>query len=319
MVHEALIPVFASGVAECFCYPIDTVKIWMQVRNTGKPPPVLASGFFKTPHAWHRVPVEPPRCTLSVAKKVFQKEPSSFYRGFSLGFVRTGGMMPMIMMLKLPLGRQISSLAGIRSVPQKANQTFPTSAGHDLLANVLGAASSSAVCSALFVPLDTLKTRIQAESYKRPEKRRYAGTYHAIKSFVSRHGVRALWTGSAPTVLRQGIYYGLSLPAYEVTKNCLISHHGFSDTPATHIGSSAFAGLIGVFLSQPFDVIKTKMMNQSQSNPKYSSSRQYFLTLLRAGEGSRLFTGFTVRYLRNGPWQMIFFVTYEQCMRMNTS
>lgn len=252
----------------------------------------------------HKEQNKVPKSTLSLAQIVLRKEPLSFYRGFGLSFIRQGSLMPVVMLAKVPLGRWLTSgMGGPRNVKNEA------------FANSIGAISASAMCSFLCTPLDTLKIRLQADSFKKSEKRRYTGTLDAMRTFVSRHGVSALWAGSMPTVLLRGVYYGVGVPAYEVFKASMISL-GRPDTASTHVTSSVLSVLLANCITQPLDVIKTKLMNQSPSNPKYRNSLDCGVKLVEASGVKGLFTGFAPRFLRNGPWQVIFFVTYEQCMAL---
>merc|ERR1711962_1428705 len=83
-----------------------------------------------------------------------------------------------------------------------------------------------------------------------------------------------------------------------------------------HFIASLSSGIITSLVSNPMDVIKTRMMNQ-QNIPGNSSKRYRnsldCLTLTYKTEGAHaLFKGLIPGFFRYGPWSVIFFLTYEQ-------
>lgn len=68
-------------------------------------------------------------------------------------------------------------------------------------------------------------------------------------------------------------------------------------------------------VSTPADVVKTRLMGQDPSAPAYRGMAHCFGATLRA-EGLRgLYSGFWPTWARLGPWQLTFWVTYEELRR----
>lgn len=71
------------------------------------------------------------------------------------------------------------------------------------------------------------------------------------------------------------------------------------------------SGLSATTLSCPADVVKTRMMNQG-GHVKYKSSYDCLVKTVKI-EGLRaLWKGFFPTWARLGPWQFVFWVSYER-------
>lgn len=95
------------------------------------------------------------------------------------------------------------------------------------------------------------------------------------------------------------------------------------NTITNHFTSSFIASFGSAVASNPIDVIRTRLMNQKRIafagvNTAATTSRIYTGSIDCAvqtvrNEGFRaLYKGFIPTYLRMGPWNIIFFITYEQ-------
>ncbi|KAK7090607.1 kidney mitochondrial carrier protein 1-like [Littorina saxatilis] len=136
-------------------------------------------------------------------------------------------------------------------------------------------------------------------------------------------GVAGLWRGVGPTAQRAAVVAGVELPAYDLFKKSIIGTGVLGDTKETHFLASFLAGLAGAIASNPIDVVKTRMMNQKKlkvaatSAPGavqviYSSSAECLMQTVRTEGVMALYKGFIPNWLRLGPWNIIFFMTYEQ-------
>ena len=93
--------------------------------------------------------------------------------------------------------------------------------------------------------------------------------------------------------------------------------------------SSFCAGLCACLVSSPVDVIRTRLMDQrivrntgstSSKSPKeivYKSSLDCGLSTLKNEGFSGLYRGFVPSFMRMGPWNIIFFLVYEQLKTLN--
>ncbi|XP_030305123.1 brain mitochondrial carrier protein 1 isoform X2 [Calypte anna] len=125
--------------------------------------------------------------------------------------------------------------------------------------------------------------------------------------------------GVVPTAQRAAIVVGVELPVYDITKKHLILSGLMGDTIFAHFVSSFTCGLAGAIASNPVDVVRTRMMNQRAivgSTELYRGTLDGLLKTWKSEGFSALYKGFWPNWLRLGPWNIIFFITYEQLKRL---
>lgn len=86
--------------------------------------------------------------------------------------------------------------------------------------------------------------------------------------------------------------------------------------------SSTGAGLAGALASNPIDVVKTRLMNQKKlkltpggtigAPAIYTSSFHCLVQTYRTEGFLALYKGFIPNWMRLGPWNVIFFIIFEQ-------
>lgn len=85
--------------------------------------------------------------------------------------------------------------------------------------------------------------------------------------------------------------------------------------------SSFTCGLAGALASNPVDVVRTRMMNQRVLRdgkcPGYKGTLDCLLQTWKNEGFFALYKGFWPNWLRLGPWNIIFFVTYEQLKKLD--
>ncbi|PZC77222.1 hypothetical protein B5X24_HaOG203629 [Helicoverpa armigera] len=177
--------------------------------------------------------------------------------------------------------------------------------------NTFCAAFAGGLSSAIANPTDVLKVRMQVGDEKRGLVRCFGEIYRL-------EGVRGLWRGVGATSQRAGVIAAVELPAYDACKKRLTPALG--DSPLNHFASSLIASLGSAVASTPLDVIRTRLMNQRKlkgqvvkSTEKiYKGTIDCFLQTVRNEGFLALYKGFVPTWLRMGPWNIIFFLTYEQ-------
>ncbi|XP_065644606.1 kidney mitochondrial carrier protein 1 isoform X2 [Hydra vulgaris] len=183
-----------------------------------------------------------------------------------------------------------------------------------LLSNMISGVSAGAISSSICNPTDVLKVRLQSKTHSS----HYPPGLIASFAYIYQHeGFRGLYRGVGATAQRAAVVAGLELSVYDYTKKSLIDHNLLSDNVATHFLASFLAGFVGALGSNPIDVIKTRMMNQeiSQSGVKnriYRGSLDCALQTIRYEGFFALYKGFVPTFVRLGPWNIIFFMSYEQ-------
>uniref|UniRef100_A0A8C4MNM5 Solute carrier family 25 member 30 n=2 Tax=Equus TaxID=9789 RepID=A0A8C4MNM5_EQUAS len=185
-----------------------------------------------------------------------------------------------------------------------------------LLINVVCGILSGVISSTIANPTDVLKIRMQAQS-----STIQGGMIGNFINIYQQEGTRGLWKGVSLTAQRAAIVVGVELPVYDLTKKHLILSGLMGDTVYTHFLSSFTCGLAGALASNPVDVVRTRMMNQrvlrDGSCPGYTGTLDCLLQTWKNEGFFALYKGFWPNWLRLGPWNIIFFVTYEQLKKLD--
>ncbi|TKY89343.1 hypothetical protein EX895_001874 [Sporisorium graminicola] len=137
--------------------------------------------------------------------------------------------------------------------------------GRSILAGFL---AGSAEAMLAVTPSDAIKTRMIQDSLQPAHLRKFNGPIDAVRKIVATEGLAGLYRGLSATVLRQGANSSVRLTSYSVLKS-LQTQAGYAKSTAATFAAGAGAGLITVYLTMPFDVVKTRL----QQSPPSSSSR----------------------------------------------
>ncbi|CAI7997198.1 Kidney mitochondrial carrier protein 1 [Geodia barretti] len=130
-------------------------------------------------------------------------------------------------------------------------------------------------------PLDTTKTRLQVQGQQRDavcRESRYRGMTHALLRIAREEGVRALYGGIAPALLRQASYGTLKIGLYHYLKKI----NPAEETVLMNVLAGMTSGAIASAIANPTDVLKVRM--QSASDAAYSqrkSCAKYFQQIYR--------------------------------------
>ncbi|XP_031428485.1 kidney mitochondrial carrier protein 1 isoform X1 [Clupea harengus] len=270
----------ASIVAEFGTFPIDLTKTRLQVQGPSHCMEVRYRGMF---HALRRIGQE--------------EGIRALYSGISPALLRQASYGT----IKIGTYNTLKKLF----VSRPEDET--------IVINVFCGVVSGVLSSSLANPTDVLKIRMQAQGAL------MQGSMMAnFMNIYQTEGTRGLWRGVIPTAQRAAIVVGVELPVYDITKKHLIGSGVMDDSILTHFISSFTCGLAGALASNPVDVVRTRMMNQRvlSGNPLYKGTLDGVRQTWR-GEGFfALYKGFWPNWLRLGPWNIIFFITYEQLKKL---
>ncbi|KAK6139383.1 hypothetical protein DH2020_026891 [Rehmannia glutinosa] len=156
---------------------------------------------------------------------------------------------------------------------------------------------SGAIAQVIASPADLIKVRMQADGLMVSQglQPRYSGLFDALNKIIHAEGLSGLWKGVSANVQRAFLI-------------C-------NDNIYAHTLSSVMSGLSATALSCPADVVKTRMMNQAAvegNKIKYRNSYDCLVKTVEI-EGLRaLWKGFFPTWARLGPWQFVFWVSYEK-------
>ncbi|CAN1187789.1 Mitochondrial uncoupling protein 3 [Linum perenne] len=182
---------------------------------------------------------------------------------------------------------------------------------------VIGGASG-AFAQIVASPADLVKVRMQADSRMVSQGiwPRYTSSFDAFSKIIASEGYRGLWRGVVPNIQRAFLVNMGELACYDHAKRFVIRNRIAEDNIYSHTLASTMSGLCATALSCPADVVKTRMMNRSTRGDAAAAayrSSYHCLTKTIRNEGlTALWKGFFPTWARLGPWQFVFWVSYEK-------
>lgn len=145
---------------------------------------------------------------------------------------------------------------------------------------------------------DVLNVRMQNDASLPVHRRRnYKHVGDGIVRMVREEGVLSYFRGWLPNSSRAAAQTAGQLASYDAVKNMLMDYAAMGDTLTAQLLSSFLAGLIATTVTNPIDVVKTRMMS--------SEGNQGILELIKnlsRHDGARwMFKGWVPSFLRIGP------------------
>lgn len=187
------------------------------------------------------------------------------------------------------------------------------------LASVVSGSVSGAVVSACVQPLDVLRTRMQADSAAGVLR----STAETATLIMREGGLRAMWRGTQPTVIRLGIGAGLHFFFLESIKPMLQTRKPDGTLHMSAIGAALTGGLsraMAAVVSCPITVVKTRMEYVASPGSLLNANmaQQYRGTLhalatIAHQEGLKgLYRGLGPTVLSNAPFSALYYTFYTQ-------
>ncbi|KAI7807151.1 probable mitochondrial glutathione transporter SLC25A40 isoform X1 [Triplophysa rosa] len=177
-----------------------------------------------------------------------------------------------------------------------------------LLAGAFARVGSVTVIS----PLELIRTKLQSE------KQSYRQLSTVIRSSVHSEGLRSLWRGWGPMLLRDVPFSAMYWYNYEKGKSWLCDYFSSNPTFAITFTAGAVSGSIAAIVTLPFDVVKTRRqvelgeLQATNLSTQVSSSTYNVMKRIVAENGfSGLFAGFMPRLIKVAPACAIMISTYE--------
>lgn len=165
---------------------------------------------------------------------------------------------------------------------------------------VLGFISRSLAAMTL-MPATVIKTRFESNIY------RDKTVVDAAKEIFRRNGLRGLYKGLVPTVMRDAPFSGIYLMFYKQNTKLWNNHIGDITSPG-RFTCGVVSGILACAATQPFDITKTQM----QLYPtRFSSSIQVARTIYQSGGLSSFFNGFVLRASRRTAMSALSWTIFE--------
>ncbi|XP_058096374.1 mitochondrial uncoupling protein 3 [Magnolia sinica] len=281
---KMLLTSMSAMVAETATFPIDITKTRLQLFRT------QSSHLLPSPNAFR------------VASDIFQRQGlSGLYQGLSPAIIRHLFYTPL----------RILSYEHLRlAVPSDS-----------LSAKALVGGISGVFAQVVASPADLVKVRMQADSRLVGEglPPRYKGIIDALSKIVRTEGFWGLWRGVFPNSQRAFLVNMGELACYDHAKRFIVGNQVCGDNIYAHTLASIMSGLSATTLSCPADVVKTRMMNQSSGKDTkflYRNSYDCLLKTVKHEGILAMWKGFFPTWARLGPWQFVFWVSYEKFRRL---
>lgn len=281
----------ASCIAEILTLPLDTIKVRLQLVNKNE----RYNAFIS----------------------LLEEGPSAMMHGLDAALLRQ------ILYGSLRFG----------IYPQFKIITFSLLGEDRFIARLLAGLLSGSISSGLCNPTDLIKIRMQGQGKVVLVKKddspkqilrkqfdnsslKYNNAYQAFISILKDEGIKGLYKGVVPTMLRAGVLASAELATYDVLKEFIaISLKKDNKSVLVHIITAFIASIISCLVSCPFDMVRSRVMNQ-QINDKgqpvlYSSTLDCFVKSIRNEGLLVLFSGYWAFFLRLAPNTVLTFVCLE--------
>lgn len=131
--------------------------------------------------------------------------------------------------------------------------------------NIFCGASSGILGAAAGSPFFLVKTRLQSFSPSLPvgTQHQYRGAVDGFSQIYRGEGIKGLYRGVGPAMVRTGFGSSVQLPTYFFAKRRLISMLDMHEGPALHLASSAVSGFVVCCVMHPPDTVMSRMYNQT--------------------------------------------------------
>jgi hypothetical protein len=274
----------ASCTAEVITLPIDVIKTRMQIR----------SGYVKSAQYTN---------SFSAVVTVVKNEGiTALWKGLSPALLRQSIYGSMRYGFYTPFKKLLGVPDNPRQVP--------------LWKKVLAGSAAGAISSVVANPTDLVKIRMQADGMAGTSARSYGGLLWAFGTIIKEEGVLGLWKGVGATCGRATALSAVELASYDDIKMRLLHAELFKEGLSLHLSSGLAAGFLASLASSPFDVVKSRIMQQP-SGPDgkglyYRGMTDCFIKSFKTEGISSLWRGFWPNYARVGPRVLIVFLVLEK-------
>jgi len=272
--------VVAGGSAGIFeiliMYPLDVAKTRLQLQQTGKAGDgaVLYKGLFD---AFKKIVAQEGLLTLyrGIVAPIFAEAPKRAVKFSSNEFYKK-----LLTQYGLPSDERKMGLAG------------------------LGAGITEAFINC---PFELVKVRMQQKGSV------FKSTPEAAAAVIRNEGVRGLWRGVVPQIIRNAwwdsIYFGL---IFTFKKRILPAPTSHGEELLRNFVAGCISSMIGVLFATPFDMVKSRFQGDTPGNRRWTS---VYGTLKYAyqNEGGlpAVFKGLVPRMIRLGPGGGIMLVGFD--------
>ncbi len=169
---------------------------------------------------------------------------------------------------------------------------------------------AGAIGSIVGNPFDVLKTRMMASE----GKSRQGLGYH-VRDVLNNQGMQGMYRGISANVARAMILNATKMSVYDEAK-IKVKSIGFQDGIACQFMSAFTAGFFMAVTVTPFDMVRTRLMNQPVQQKIYSGMIDCFAQIVKKEGPTALYKGFFPVWARFAPTTCLQLLIFERLRKM---
>lgn len=275
----------AAMIAEAATIPIDTAKVRMQIQKVVEGEKPRYNGMVGT-----------------IRTVAMEEGPKALFSGLAPGLQRQLVFNGLAIGLYVPVRNVLFGDPAVTG----HNPTLLQKAATGILTGTIGISIAN--------PTDVTKVRMQAQGRLPLAERPYANSMDCYKQTISKEGLKGLWVGWGPNVLRNSVINASKLASYDQFKQICTQNFGLSDGKLTQSICAFMSGFVATCFGSPLDVMKTRLMNM----PAGSSIPGLVSSMMKNEGPLAFYKGFVANFMRIGCWNICMFLTLEQIKSMFT-
>jgi hypothetical protein len=156
-------------------------------------------------------------------------------------------------------------------------------------------------------PFDVLKTKLMASEAKTSHA--FTGAARAI---IENQGMKGFYRGIQANIMRAMVLNGTSMGCYDQIQTLVKKSELVPAGLPTQFTAAFGAGFFMAVTVSPFDMVRTKLMNQPVNAKIYSGFTDCVIKLIQKGGISGLYAGFVPIWARFAPTTVLQLVFFEQ-------
>lgn len=184
--------------------------------------------------------------------------------------------------------------------------------------NIFAGASSGVLGAMAGSPFFLVKTRLQSYSPFLPvgTQHHYRNAWDGLSQIYRSEGVKGLYRGVGPAMVRTGFGSSVQLPTYFFAKRRLVRHFGMEEGPGLHLLSSAASGFVVCCVMHPPDTVMSRMYNQTGN--LYNSAWDCLYRTVKTEGPLAVYKGFFAHLARILPHTILTLTLAEQTKKLMT-
>ncbi|KAK4631169.1 Mitochondrial oxaloacetate transport protein [Fulvia fulva] len=190
----------------------------------------------------------------------------------------------------------------------KAMQSLPV--------NIASGASSGILGALLGSPFFLVKTRLQSFSPFLPvgTQHHYRNAADGMRQIYGAEGIKGLWRGVGPAMVRTGFGSSVQLPTYFFAKRLLQRNFDIKDGAPLHLMSSTASGFVVCVVMHPPDTVMSRMYNQTGN--LYSGALDCLFKTVKSEGVFAVYKGFFAHLARILPHTILTLSLAEQTNKL---